>query len=81
MSTAASIGSPAAPGAGIIILSMVLNSVGIPATGIALILGVDRLLDMCRTSVNVTSDLTACLVLDKFVGSKANSEPIEKPST
>jgi Na+/H+-dicarboxylate symporter len=68
MATAASIGSPAAPGAGMIILAMVLNSVGIPSSGIAIILGVDRLLDMSRTSVNVVSDLTACLVLDRMLG-------------
>ena len=53
MAVAASVGSPATPGAGIIILSMVLEGVGIPAAGIALILGVDRILDMCRISVNV----------------------------
>ena len=77
MATAASIGSPAAPGAGIIILAMVLNSVGVPTSGIALLLGVDRLLDMCRTSVNVTSDLTACLVMDKLVG----DQPPKKDAT
>ncbi len=60
MSVAASIGSPATPGAGIIILSMVLEGVGIPAAGIALILGVDRILDMLRTSVNVLGDVVAC---------------------
>lgn len=59
MSVAASIGSPATPGAGIIILSMVLEGVGIPAAGIALILGVDRILDMLRTSVNVLGDVVA----------------------
>lgn len=60
MAVAASIGSPATPGAGIIILSMVLEGVGIPAAGVALILGVDRILDMCRTSVNVLGDVVAC---------------------
>jgi Na+/H+-dicarboxylate symporter len=60
MAVGASIGSPATPGAGIIILSMVLEGVGIPAAGIALILGVDRILDMCRTSVNVLGDVVAC---------------------
>ena len=67
----ASIGSPATPGVGIVILSMVLSSVGIPATGIAMILGVDRILDMARTSVNVTGDLTASLVMEKAVGNKS----------
>jgi proton glutamate symport protein len=59
---AASIGTPSAPGAGIIILVTVLASAGVPAEGIALILGVDHLLGMCRTSVNVAGDLTACVV-------------------
>jgi len=66
----ASIGSPATPGVGIVILAMVLHSVGIPASGIALIIGVDRILDMSRTAVNVTGDLTACLVMDRWVGGK-----------
>lgn len=66
MAVAASIGSPATPGAGIIILSMVLEGVGIPAAGIALILGVDRILDMCRTSVNVLGDVVACTTVQYF---------------
>ncbi|MDD3518723.1 MAG: dicarboxylate/amino acid:cation symporter [Chromatiales bacterium] len=64
----ASIGSPATPGVGIAILAMVLESVGIPAAGIAIILGVDRLLDMCRTTANVTGDLVAALVMERWVG-------------
>ena len=66
MAVAASIGSPATPGAGIIILSMVLEGVGIPAAGIAIILGVDRILDMCRTSVNVLGDVAACTTVQYF---------------
>jgi Na+/H+-dicarboxylate symporter len=65
----ASIGSPSTPGVGIVILATVLTSVGIPAEGIALILGVDRILDMCRTSVNVTGDLVATTVMQKWLGS------------
>lgn len=65
---AASIGSPATPGVGIVVLAMVLRSVGIPTSGIALILGVDRILDMSRTAVNVTGDLAACLVMERWVG-------------
>lgn len=61
----ASIGSPATPGVGIVILAMVLSSVGIPAAGVALILGVDRILDMCRTAVNVAGDLTACILMER----------------
>lgn len=64
-SLAASIGAPSAPGTGIVILSTILASAGIPAAGIVLILGVDRILDMTRTMVNVTGDLTACLFFDK----------------
>ncbi len=52
----ASIGTAAVPGAGIIMLVIVLKSVDVPVEGIALILGVDRILDMCRTVVNVTGD-------------------------
>ncbi len=68
----ASIGTPATPGVGIIILAMVLQSVGIPTAGIALIIGVDRILDMARTAVNVSGDLTASLVMNKWI--KANPE-------
>ena len=66
MAVAASIGSPATPGAGIIILSMVLEGVGIPAAGVALILGVDRVLDMCRTSVNILGDVVACAAVQSL---------------
>ena len=59
----ASIGTAAVPGAGIIMLVIILEAVGVPAAGIALILGVDRILDMCRTVTNVTGDATvACVV-------------------
>lgn len=64
----ASIGSPATPGVGIVILAVILGSFGIPVAGIALILGVDRILDMCRTAINVTGDLTACVLMNKIVG-------------
>ncbi len=70
----ASIGSPATPGVGIVILAMVLNSVGIPASGVALIIGVDRILDMSRTAVNVTGDLTACMVMDRWIGGRKSAE-------
>ncbi len=65
MAVGASIGSPGTPGVGIVILAMILGSIGIPASGIALIIGVDRILDMCRTTVNVAGDLIACTVLDR----------------
>lgn len=61
--TLASIGTAGVPGVGLVMLSMVLTQVGLPVEGIALIIGVDRLLDMMRTSVNVTGDTTvACIV-------------------
>lgn len=68
MAIAASVGSPATPGAGIVILSMVLEGVGIPAAGVALLLGVDRVLDMCRTAINVMGDLVMCLAANRWVG-------------
>ncbi len=69
----ASIGAPATPGVGIVVLSMVLGSVGIPPAGIALILGVDRILDMCRTAINVAGDLVASLILDRWVGGRLSA--------
>lgn len=63
----ASIGSPSTPGVGIVILATILQGMGIPPSGIALIIGVDRILDMCRTTVNVTGDLTACRVMDRWL--------------
>lgn len=66
----ASIGTPSTPGVGIVILALILNSVGIPTAGIALIIGVDRILDMSRTAVNVTGDLVTCVVMDKWVRGK-----------
>ena len=54
--TLASIGTAAVPSAGLIMLAMVLGQVGLPVEGIALIIGIDRLLDMLRTSVNVAGD-------------------------
>lgn len=61
--TAASIGAAGVPGAGMITLAMVLTSAGIPTVGVALILGVDRILDMFRTAVNVTGDLAVTAVM------------------
>lgn len=59
----ASIGTAAVPGAGIIMLVIILEAVGIPSAGIALILGVDRLLDMVRTMTNVTGDVTVASIV------------------
>ncbi len=63
--TLASIGTAGAPQVGIIMLTLVLQSIGIPLEGIALILGVERFLDMARTAVNVTSDLSCTVVVVK----------------
>ncbi|MEX0962851.1 MAG: dicarboxylate/amino acid:cation symporter [Pseudohongiellaceae bacterium] len=73
MAVGASIGSPATPGVGIVILSMVLGTVGIPPSGIALIMGVDRILDMSRTAINVTGDLVTCALMEKWVGGKGSA--------
>ncbi|UOG30591.1 dicarboxylate/amino acid:cation symporter [Leptospira noguchii] len=62
----ASIGTPSTPGVGIVILATILSGLGIPAEGIGIILGVDRFLDMCRTTINVTGDITAACVMDKI---------------
>jgi Na+/H+-dicarboxylate symporter len=51
-----------------VILAMVLDSVGIPPGGVMLLIGVDRILDMMRTAVNVMGDLVACVVLDRYLG-------------
>lgn len=64
---AASIGSPATPGVGIVILSMILTSVGVPLAGVGLLLGVDRILDMSRTAVNVTGDILATILIDRKI--------------
>ena len=63
--TLASIGSAAVPGAGIVMLAIVLAHLGVPEDGIGLILGVDRILDMCRTVVNVTGDASVAVLIDK----------------
>ncbi|MCZ4315807.1 dicarboxylate/amino acid:cation symporter [Comamonadaceae bacterium G21597-S1] len=65
LAVGASIGSPGTPGIGIVILAMMLGTVGIPAEGIALIIGVDRVLDMSRTTLNVAGDLVAASVIDQ----------------
>ena len=64
---AASIGSAAVPGAGMVMLVIVLGQVGIPEVGLALIFAVDRPLDMCRTVANVTGDATVAMLVAKSV--------------
>jgi Na+/H+-dicarboxylate symporter len=67
--TLASIGTAAVPGVGLIMLTMVLNQVGLPVEGIALIIGVDRILDMMRTACNVTGDCAVTCIIAKSEGS------------
>ncbi|MFK5891252.1 MAG: dicarboxylate/amino acid:cation symporter [Flavobacteriaceae bacterium] len=66
--TLASIGSAAVPGAGMVMLIIVLAQAGIPEAGLALIFAVDRPLDMCRTTVNVTGDATVSMLVAKSIG-------------
>lgn len=66
--TLASIGTAGVPGVGLIMLSMVLLQVGLPVDGIAIILGVDRLLDMVRTAINITGDSMVACVVGKWQG-------------
>ena len=63
--TLASIGTAGVPGVGLVTLTMVLQSVGLPVEGIALIIGVDRLLDMIRTGVNVAGDAVIAVIVAK----------------
>ncbi len=66
--TLASIGTAGVPGVGLITLALVLQQVGLPVEGIALIIGVDRLLDMMRTAVNVTGDATVSTIVARSEG-------------
>ncbi|RMW37477.1 MAG: dicarboxylate/amino acid:cation symporter [Nitrosopumilus sp.] len=68
----ASIGTPAVPGAGTIVLTTILITVGIPPVGILLLLSVDRILDMIRTMVNVTGDLTASCAFHEITRDKGS---------
>ena len=69
MAVLASIGTAGVPGVGLIMLAMVFNQVGLPVEGIGLIMGVDRLLDMTRTAVNVTGDAAITSIVAKSEGS------------
>ena len=64
--TLASIGTAGVPGAGMVMLAMVLTSVGLPVDGIALVAGVDRIFDMGRTTVNITGDASCCVVVSNL---------------
>jgi len=75
--TLASIGSAAVPGAGMVMLVIVLAQAGIPEAGLALIFAIDRPLDMCRTTVNVTGDASVSMLVAKAVG-KLRDKPLVK---
>lgn len=64
--TLASVGTAGVPGAGVIMLAMVLESVGLPLEGIALVAGIDRILDMGRTTVNITGDAACTMCVDAW---------------
>lgn len=67
--TIASVGTAGIPSVGLVTLSMVLSSVGIPVEGIAMIMGIDRILDMARTAVNLTGDAAGTIIVANSVGS------------
>lgn len=76
--TLASIGTAGVPGAGMIMLAMVLTSVGLPVDGIALVAGVDRIFDMGRTTVNITGDAACTMVVSRLEERKAEKAKAEK---
>jgi len=67
------IGAAGIPGGSIPLLMMVLGMVGVPMEGIAIVLGVDRILDMCRTTLNVTGDLVTATVVARIEGIRPES--------
>ena len=69
--TLASIGTAGVPGAGMVMLAMVLQSVGIPVEGIALVAGIDRIFDMGRTTINITGDAACAVIVSKLEDKKA----------
>jgi len=77
LAVGASIGSPATPGVGIVILASVLSTVGIPPEGVGLLIGVDRILDMSRTSINVAGDLVASMLMNRWIGSGETAPPVD----
>lgn len=70
--TLAAIGAAGIPSAGLVTMAIVLNAVGLPLEGIGIILAVDRILDMCRTSVNVWGDTVGCVVVARLEGHEAS---------
>ena len=79
--TLASVGTAGVPGAGMVMLAMVLSSVGLPLDGIALVAGVDRIFDMGRTVVNITGDASCALVVSNLERKKATRKAAKKNAT
>jgi proton glutamate symport protein len=75
MALLASIGTAAVPSAGVVMLVVILEAIGVPAAGVALILGVDRILDMSRTAANVTGDVTVATIIAASEGQLATVRP------
>jgi DAACS family dicarboxylate/amino acid:cation (Na+ or H+) symporter len=75
MSVLAGVGTAGVPGGSIPLIVIVLRSVGVPGESIAIILGIDRLLDMCRTVLNVTGDLALATGVDRAAQSAAFKQP------
>ncbi len=76
--TLASIGTAGTPGAGMIMLAMVLQSVGLPVEGIALVAGVDRIFDMGRTGINVVGDMSAAMIITDYENKREAKEAAAK---
>jgi len=72
--TLASIGTAGVPGAGMVMLAMVLTSVGLPIEGIALVAGVDRIFDMGRTTLNITGDASCAIIVSRRLAKKAEKK-------
>ena len=78
MSIVTAIGTAGVPGGSIPLLMMVLNMVGVPVEGIAIVIGIDRILDMCRTTVNVTGDMVTATIVDRFERRRIGPQPAEE---
>ncbi|GGM30464.1 sodium:dicarboxylate symporter [Paraliobacillus quinghaiensis] len=77
----ASIGTAGVPGVGLIMLAMVLNQVSLPVEGIALIIGIDRLLDMARTAVNITGDAACAVVITETEQKHETEAPLQESAS
>ena len=80
MALLTSIGVAGIPAASLVAITLILTMVGLPAEWIAIVLAVDRVLDMCRTSTNVTSDLTICALVSSTEGDELEEVRVEKPA-